>query len=84
MVMTRGGSLSLAVVDTMFTAAFALTREVFLFINSTFPFPPRVVDSPISGLNKGDKRSGEAPSPDSDLGFYNFCQNRCSLARQKL
>jgi len=49
---------------------------------SNFPFVLSVVDSAIAGLNRGEKGCWEnALSPDSDLGFYEFCEKPASLAR---
>jgi hypothetical protein len=42
-----------------------------------------LVNSAIAGLKEGKKLSGEARLPDSDLGFYNFCQKSLQLGKSK-
>jgi len=43
-----------------------------------------LVNCATAGLNDGKKLSGEAPSPDSDLGFHTFCQKSRQLGKNKI
>src|SRR6266481_4401648 len=55
---------------------------VFVFIRA-FRFP-RSVNCATAGLNEGKRLSGEAPLPDSDLGFRRFCQKSSRLGKNKV
>jgi hypothetical protein len=47
--------------------------EFFVFMKQTLPYP-RLVNFCDCGSETGEKLSGEAPLPDSNLGFQRFCK----------